>query len=401
MPRNHLHPPPTNDHFSRTEAKQKELGGKADFNVHNPNVNDLAMGQGDGNDLNDIVDEELNESADFHVPVEELPEPTFGDTAEQVNESYVQSSAPNEERKDHHNEDQSNHSEGVQASDLSEGIIEPREANSVTNMQSYVNANIYPREANGGKNIVLGCPDCTVKLSSGQALASHIREWHGVKCPQCGIQLISNMAQENHWRFCLESQDSGKTVAVEKYSKYGKFMVKASHNGSGTERSTIKQMNILERYRTNYKGDIRSRTCSKCGLVTDSATDLYRHFKSVHGVQCPQCGIQLSSNIALENHWRVCLESKDSGKTVAEENSKKYKIDASHNGNGTERIKQMNILKRNRPKGALIQGHQSKGTNHGAPARDIIEPREANAIKNNEADQKYHIRLSPRIINLH
>ena len=380
VPRNHLHPPPINDHFSRTEAKQKELGVKADFNVHNPNVNDLAMGQGDGNDFNDIVDEELNESGDFHVPVEELPEPTFGDTAEQVNESYDQSSTPNEERKDHHHEDQSNHSEGVPAGDLSEGIIEPREATSITNMQSYVNANIYPREANGGNNIVLECPHCTVKLSSGQALASHIREWHGVKCPQCGIQVKSNIALEIHWRFCLESQDSGKTVAVEKYSKYGKFMVKASHNGNGTE---------------------RSKTCSKCGLVTGSATDLYRHFTSVHSVKCPQCGIQLNSNIAMENHRRVCLESKDSGKTVAEENSKKYKIDASHNGNGTERIKQMNILKRNRPKGALIQGHQSKGTNHGAPARDIIEPREANAIKNNEADQKYHIRLSPRIINLH
>ena len=77
VPRNHVSPPPINDHFSRTEAKQKELGVKADFNVHNPNFNDLAMGQGDGNDFNDIVDEELNESADFNVPAGELLEPTF------------------------------------------------------------------------------------------------------------------------------------------------------------------------------------------------------------------------------------------------------------------------------------------------------------------------------------
>ena len=102
VPRKHVHPSPINGHFSRTESKPNELEIKPDLNVHNPYVNDLALKQGNGNDFNEIVDEELNESGEFHVPVEEQPEPTFEGTADHVNESYDQSCNPDAERKDYH-----------------------------------------------------------------------------------------------------------------------------------------------------------------------------------------------------------------------------------------------------------------------------------------------------------
>ena len=349
----HLNSAPINGDFTSTDSKPSELAVRADFNVQNPNVRDLSLEHGDGNDFNDIVEEELNESGEFHIPMEDGldgPQPTFEDT------DYERTSNPDEESKDFHplgslgfkcnlcdhvtrkrvhmaihvkavhhkikdyicgnstsrtnypaihmknahgenitfkrgpplhttgrqeedkqyqeqgqmrEEFQGQVSEGVPVDNLGEDIIEPGKVIVITNAEA---ADSDPKEANGTKNIVLECPHCEMKLSTGAALASHIRNWHGVKCPQCGLQLISSLALENHWRFCVGGQESGKIVVAK-----GK-----SDNENVTERRAIKQINILKRNFNHGAGNIQSRTCIKCNLVTGSATELYQHFISVH-----------------------------------------------------------------------------------------------------------------------
>ena len=160
---------------------------------------------------------------------------------------------------------------------MGDDIVESKEVNAFTKDEV---ADIGSRACNGGNSIAFKCPHCSVNLSSATALASHIKLLHGIKCPLCGIQ-FNTKGLGNHWRFCNAEAKSQMTRSDT-----------TTYNQCGTDGRAVKQINILKRNRLigdkrtfkefRYTGDIKSKTCYKCDLVADSATDLYRHFKSVH-----------------------------------------------------------------------------------------------------------------------
>ena len=371
VPRKHLPPtptpPPIKEQLTEAESKPNEEATKAHVNISTSNVNESALEKDDGNDFNDIVDEELNESGQFHVAAEDFKKPTFEDTAAHVSETYNHASLSYAEGKDYHQTDSLGykcnlcdhvtqrranmdihvkavhykirdyicsicgyatsrtnylahhmkkshdkiisfqrgpyenvlpvqgpeqdeaHSQQLEVN-LSDDLgKEPNEGLTSENDES---AEIYKFETSSGKNTFLECPHCEMKLSSGQRLASHIRQWHGIKCPQCEIHLNSNAELENHWRVCVSSQDLEKSAVEENATR---LKLQASSNVRVTERGAERRIILLRRNRPKAdERNIQSRTCCKCNLVTDSATDLYRHFLSVHSDN-PKSQVQDSS----------------------------------------------------------------------------------------------------------
>ena len=357
VPRKHLPPTPLpiKGELTETESKPNEEAIKSDVNISTSNVNDWTLEKDDGNDFNDIVDEELNESGQFHFAAENFNMSILEDTAAHESETYNHASLSYAEGKDYHQTDSLGykcnlcdhetprkanmeihvkavhykirdymcficgyatsrtnylahhmkkshdkiisfqrgpyekvlpvkgpeqdeaHSQQLEVN-LSDDL--GKESNVGLTSKNDESADIYQLETSSGKNIFLECPHCEMKLSSGQRLASHIRQWHGIKCPQCEIHLNSNAELENHWRICVSSQDLEKSAVEESATR---LKLQASSNVEGKERGAKRRIILLRRNRPKTdQRSIQSRTCCKCSLVTDSPIDLYRHFMSVH-----------------------------------------------------------------------------------------------------------------------